>query len=91
MEQLLNAEFTVYIALAVVLFAIREATKISNRYIPIVGLLLGILFSWFEKGLINFEVLLTGIQYALYAIGTVASMKYFVETHKPVKKDTEIT
>jgi hypothetical protein len=85
-EQLLTAEFTVFIALTLVLYAVREATGISNRFIPLVGLVLGILFSWFENGLINFDTLLTGIQYALYAIGSVASMKYFVATHKPYKQ-----
>jgi Phage holin family Hol44, in holin superfamily V len=90
MEQLLTIEFTAFIALAAVLYAIREATRISNRYIPILGLLLGVLFAWFEKGLINFDTFLAGIQYALYAVGTVASMKYFVETHNPVKNKSEI-
>lgn len=90
MEQLLTAEFTVFIALTLVLYAVREAAGISNRFIPLVGLILGILFSWFEKGSINFDTLLTGIQYALYSIGSVASMKYFVETHKPVKNKSEV-
>jgi Phage holin family Hol44, in holin superfamily V len=90
MEQLLTAEFTVFIALTLVLYAVREATGISNRSIPLIGLVLGVLLSWLEEGLIDFDTVLQGIQYALYAIGTVAGMKYFVETHKPVKKKSEI-
>lgn len=75
-EHLLGIEFTAYVALAVVLYAIRQATGIHNRYIPITAVILGIAFAIFEKGVFNFDVMVTGIKYALYGIGTVASIKY---------------
>jgi hypothetical protein len=37
---------------------------------------LGIAFAMFENGSFNFEIMLKGIQYALYGIGTVATIKY---------------
>lgn len=79
MEQLLGMEFTAYLALAVLLYAIRQATKISNRYIPLVAVILGVAFSVFEKGAFSFDVLVIGLQYALYGVGSVAGIKYILE------------
>lgn len=79
MEQLLSMDFGAYLALAFVLYAIREATRISNRYIPLVAILLGILYAWFEAGTVTAEVILTGIKYALYGVGTVATLKYALQ------------
>jgi hypothetical protein len=76
MEQLIGMEFTAYVGLAVVLYAIRQATGIHNRYIPLTAIVLGIAFAMFENGSFNFEIMLKGIQYALYGIGTVATIKY---------------
>ncbi|KAA0550419.1 hypothetical protein FZW96_00940 [Bacillus sp. BGMRC 2118] len=77
-------EFSAYVALAVVLFAIRQATGIHNRYIPITAIILGIAFSMFETGTFTFDVMMKGIQYALYGIGTVASIKYaLTKTEQP--------
>lgn len=79
MEEIFGIEFTAYVALAVVLYAIRMAAKISNRYIPITAVVLGIVFSYFEAKTFNFEILLDGIQLALYGIGTVATIKYLLD------------
>ena len=79
MDQLLSLDFGAYLALAFVLYAVREATRISNRYIPLVAILLGILYSWFEAGTVTSDVILTGIRYALYGVGTVATLKYALE------------
>lgn len=76
MEALLSIEFTAYVALAVLLYAIREATNIPNRYIPIVAVVLGVAFSIFENNAFSFDVLIDGLRYALYGIGTVATIKY---------------
>jgi hypothetical protein len=79
MEALLSIEFTAYVALAVLLYAIREATNIPNRYIPIVAVVLGVVFSVFEKNAFSFDVLVNGLKYALYGIGSVATVKYALE------------
>ncbi len=79
MEAILSVEFTAYVALAVVLYAIRQATNLSNRYIPVVALVLGIAYATFEATTFDSSVLLRGIQYALYGIGSVASVKYTLE------------
>ncbi|MGJ7034466.1 hypothetical protein [Anoxybacillus eryuanensis] len=79
MEAILSVEFTAYVALAVLLYAIREATNIPNRYIPIVAVVLGVVFSVFENNTFSFEVLIAGIKYALYGIGSVAAIKYAFE------------
>lgn len=90
MEQLIGMEFTAYVALAVVLYAIRQATGIHNRYIPITAIILGIAFSMFESGSFSFEIMLKGIQYALYGIGTVASIKYaLAKVEQPDDKNTK--
>jgi hypothetical protein len=79
MEAILSIEFTAYVALAVLLYAIREATNIPNRYIPIVAVLLGVAFSIFEKNAFSFNVLVNGLKYALYGVGSVATVKYALE------------
>jgi hypothetical protein len=79
MEAILSIEFTAYVALAVLLYAIRQATNLSNRYIPIVAVVLGVAFSIFEASAFSFDVLVNGLQYALYGIGSVAAIKYALE------------
>jgi Phage holin family Hol44, in holin superfamily V len=79
MEAILSIEFTAYVALAVLLYAIREATNIPNRYIPIVAVVLGVAFSILESGAFSFDVLVNGLKYALYGVGSVAAIKYALE------------
>jgi len=79
MEAVLSIEFTAYVALAVLLYAIREATNISNRFIPIIAVVLGVVFSTFESRAFSFDVLVEGLKYALYGIGSVATVKYALE------------
>ncbi|WP_273381569.1 phage holin family protein [Symbiobacterium thermophilum] len=79
MEAILSIEFTAYVALAVLLYAIREATNIPNRFIPIVAVILGVAFAAFESNAFSFEVLVQGLQYALYGVGSVATIKYALE------------
>jgi hypothetical protein len=79
MEAVLSIEFTAYVALAVLLYAIREATNIPNRYIPIVAVVLGVAFSVLESGAFSFAILIKGLQYALYGVGSVATIKYALE------------
>jgi hypothetical protein len=79
MEAILSIEFTAYVALAVLLYAIREATNIPNRYIPIVAVVLGVVFSVFENNAFSFDVLVNGLKYALYGVGSVATVKYALE------------
>jgi len=79
MEELLNIDFTAYLAIAVLLYAIREATQVSNRYIPVIAIVLGVGFAAFEQAGFNYGVLIAGIQYALLGIGSVAAIKYQLE------------
>lgn len=79
MEALLSMEFTAYVGLAVILYAIRQATGINNKHIPLIAILLGVAFSFFESGFFNSTVLLQGLQYALYGVGSVAGIKYLLE------------
>ncbi|WP_044736117.1 hypothetical protein [Geobacillus kaustophilus] len=79
MEAILSIDFTGYVALAVLLYAIRQATNLSNRYIPIVAVILGVAFSILESGAFSFAVLINGLRYALYGIGTVATIEYALE------------
>jgi hypothetical protein len=75
-------DFTPYVALAVILYAIRQTKKVPNAYIPSVAIVLGVLYSFWEAGKVNPTAFINGIQYALYGIGTVASIKYFLQTKK---------
>jgi len=68
MGDLLTIHFGVYMALAFVLYAIRRALKISRRYLPILAIGLGLLFSWLEGWGITYETTLRGIEYAFYMI-----------------------
>ncbi|EIJ79103.1 hypothetical protein PB1_16139 [Bacillus methanolicus PB1] len=79
MESILSIEFTAYVALAVLLYAIRQAANLSNRYIPITAVALGVAFSIFENNAFSFGVLVNGLKYALYGIGSVAAIKYAIE------------
>ncbi|GGE56842.1 hypothetical protein GCM10011391_39680 [Pullulanibacillus camelliae] len=75
MGDLLTIHFGVYVALAFVLYAIRKALKLPKRYLPILSIGLGLLFSWLEGWEITFETTLRGIEYALYGIGTIETVK----------------
>ncbi|TCP19761.1 hypothetical protein EV207_15819 [Scopulibacillus darangshiensis] len=79
MEALFSIDFGAYIALAFVLYAIRQATGIPNRFIPLVGLILGFLYAWYDAGTVTPQVILTGVKYALYGVGSVATVKYAIE------------
>lgn len=79
MEAIFSIEFTAYVALAVLIYAIRQATGVSNKFIPAIAIILGVGFSIFENNAFSFEVLVNGLQYALYGIGSVAGIKYALE------------
>lgn len=72
------AEFTPYAGLAVLLYAVRQTQRVPNRYIPILAVLLGIAFSYWQQG-ISPNATIEGLKYALLGIGTVAGVKYFLE------------
>ncbi|AAU85104.1 holin [Bacillus phage BCASJ1c] len=82
-----TTEFAPYVGLAVILYAIRQTGAIPNAYIPITAILLGVPFSFWEHGGVSPEALVTGLQYALLGVGTVAGIKYFLETKKERKDD----
>lgn len=79
MEAIIGIQFTAYVALAVVLYALRQATGVPNRFIPLIAVILGLFFAGLEAMTFNFDVMIKGIQYALYGIGTVATIKYALE------------
>lgn len=75
--------FTPYAGLALVLYAIRQTDRVPNRFIPILAIVLGVAFSFWQNG-ITPQSTVTGLHYALLGIGTVAGIKYFLE-----KKETQ--
>ncbi|MBB6454388.1 hypothetical protein HNQ94_002870 [Salirhabdus euzebyi] len=86
MEAFFNVEFTAFVALSFILYSIRRATQIDKRYIPVIGILFGIAFAAFESQGFNFDIMMTGIKYALYAVGVVAGVKY---TQMGLEKEKE--
>jgi hypothetical protein len=79
LEALISIEFTAYVGLAIILYAVRQATGLSNKYIPAVAIVLGVAFSILESGSFSFGVMMTGLQYALLGVGSVAGIKYAQE------------
>ncbi|GGH83803.1 hypothetical protein JOD43_000826 [Pullulanibacillus pueri] len=75
MGDLISIHFGVYVALAFVLYAIRKALKLPKRYLPILSIGLGLVFSWFEGLDITYVTTLRGIEYALYSIGAIETIK----------------
>jgi low temperature requirement protein LtrA len=73
------ANFSPYVGLAVILYAIRQTERVSNKYIPIVAIVLGVLYSFWESGGASPGATLEGLKYALLGIGTVAGVKYSIE------------
>ncbi|MGP4062110.1 hypothetical protein [Halobacillus sp. H74] len=74
-------DFTPYAGLAVLLYAIRQTKRVPNRFIPIIAVILGIAFAFWQNG-ITPAATITGLQYALLGIGTVAGIKYFLEKNE---------
>lgn len=72
-------EFAPYIGLAVILYAIRQTKTLPNAYVPTVAIVLGVSFSFWESGTITPEAFITGLQYALLGVGSVAGIKYFLQ------------
>lgn len=70
--------FTPYAGLAVLLYAMRQTKNVPNRYIPIIAVILGVAFSYWQQG-ISPGATVEGLKYALLGIGTVAGVKYFLE------------
>lgn len=71
-------DFTPYVGLAVILYAIRQTGQVDNKYIPLAAIALGVPFAFWEQG-VNFEAFVDGLKYALLGVGTVAGIKYFIE------------
>lgn len=78
MEQF-PVEFSAYVGLAFLLYVIRQTNIIPNKYIPTIAVVLGVAFSILESGFFNFQVLMDGLQYALLGVGSVATVKYYLE------------
>jgi prepilin signal peptidase PulO-like enzyme (type II secretory pathway) len=74
-----STEFVPYIALAAVLFAIRETKKIDNKWLPLVGIVIGVLYAFWESGNFSSHTFLNGCQYGILGVGSVAAVKYFLE------------
>jgi hypothetical protein len=72
-------EFAPYVGLAVILYAIRQTNKLPNKYIPTVAIVLGVLYAFWEATAFTPAAFLTGLQYALLGVGTVAGIKYYLE------------
>lgn len=81
-ESLMSANFASYIVVAMFVYAIRQATKIPNKYIPLLSILIGVSLAALELKGFDYEVLKQGVQNALWAMGTVAGLKYAQEKHE---------
>ncbi|TPF17909.1 phage holin family protein [Priestia megaterium] len=81
-QGLMSANFASYVIVALFVYAIRQATSIPNKYIPLLSIAIGIALAILELKGFNYEVLKTGVQNALWAIGTVAGLKYAQESRK---------
>ncbi|MDN4525309.1 phage holin family protein [Fictibacillus fluitans] len=79
-----TSDFVPYVALAVILFAIRETNKVSNKWIPLLAVFLGVLYAFWETG-VKPEAFVQGCKYALLGIGTVAGIKYFLASREDNK------
>ncbi|MFP5109625.1 holin [Neobacillus sp. C211] len=72
--------FTVYMGMAFVLYAIRETEIVPIRFLPLVSIVIGLLYSClveFQK--FDEESVVAGIRLALLGIGSVATIKYFLD------------
>jgi len=81
MGDFFSIPFGVYVALAFVLYAIRRALKLPKRFLPLLAIVLGIVFSWIQAGHLNYPSLLRGIQYALYGVGMIETVRYTFTKH----------
>lgn len=69
---------TMYLGLAFVLYAIRETNYVSNKWIPAIGIVLGLLFAWLQFGYFNSETLIAGLRLGILGVGSVATIKYLL-------------
>lgn len=70
---------TVYVAMAFVLYAIRETKYVSTRFMPIIAIVLGLLYSVFvEYKAFDERSVVAGVRLALLGIGAVATVKYML-------------
>ena len=81
MGDFLSIQFGVYVALAFVLYAIRRAIKLPKRYLPLLAIVLGIVFSWIQGDSNGYHIILRGIEYALYGVGTIETIRYTFTKH----------
>lgn len=78
--------FTAYLGLAFVLYAIRETQAIPLRFMPLIAIVLGVLYAGFvEYHAFNEKSIVAGLRLALLGIGSVATVKYFLD--KPSNGD----
>jgi hypothetical protein len=75
MDDLFSIQFGIYVAIAFVLYAIRRALRLPKRYLPLLAICLGIVFSWIQGGVLNYNAILRGIQYALYGVGMIETIR----------------
>lgn len=71
--------FTAYIGMAFVLYAIRETEKIPLKYMPLIAIVLGLAYASFvEYHEFSEASVIAGLRLALLGIGSVATVKYFL-------------
>lgn len=72
--------FTAYLGLAFVLYAIRETDTIPLRFMPLIAIVLGVAYSGLvEYHAFNEKSIVAGLRLALLGIGSVATVKYFLD------------
>lgn len=82
--------FTAYLGLAFVLYAIRETNYVPTRFMPLIAIVIGILYAGFvEYQAFNEKSIVAGLRLALMGIGSVATVKYFLD--KPSDNNDNVT
>lgn len=72
--------FTAYLGLAFVLYAIRETNVIPLRFMPLIAIVLGVAYAGFvEYKAFDEKSIVAGLRLALLGIGSVATVKYFLD------------
>jgi len=90
MDDLFSLQFGIYVAIAFVLYAIRRALKLPKRYLPLLAIVLGMIFSWIQEGHLNYHSILRGIQYALYGVGSIETIRTTFAKNKEKEKEKEV-
>lgn len=83
--------FTAYLGMAFVLYAIRETEILPLKFLPLVSIVIGLLYSClveFKK--FDEESVVAGIRLALLGIGSVATIRYFLDGDRNARSEKRL-